>query len=293
MLSILRDADGQAISDIAIVQDISDRKQIEQAFEEERSLFIGGPTVVVRWGPTDDWPVEYVSPNVKAQFGYEPSDLMEGRVAFASLIHPDDSEATKQAMLAAIPDLLIRLDRRGLRYDLISGGEITLYSDVDTQRPQSIYEMLPQALVDQRLYFIRQALDTGERQIHEYVITIAGKRYYEEARIVPLEGDEVLIMVRDITDRVTAEQALRESQQRFQAIFDQMYQFVGLLTPEGILLEVNQTALAFGGFGREDVIGRPFWEVGWWNFALETQTQLKQAIAAAGRGEFVRYEVAI
>ncbi|MBD2113521.1 MULTISPECIES: PAS domain S-box protein [Cyanophyceae] len=364
VLSILRDGDGQAISDIAIVQDISDRKQIEQALEEERSLFIDGPTVVIRWGPTDEWPVEYVSPNVQAQLGYEPSDLVEGRVAFASLIHPDDidkvqaevsaavvaqtpflateyrlrhangdyrwideftriiygtdgtvvrflgyvqditerkqtalalqeSEATKQAMLSAIPDLLMRIDRYGLRYDFISGGEITLYGDVDTQRPQSVYEMLPQALADQRLHFIRQALDTGERQIYEYTITVDGHPYYEEARIVPLEGDKALVMVRDVSDRVAAEKALRESQQRFQAIFDQMYQFIGLLTPEGILLEANQTALAFGGFSREDVVNRPAWETGWWDVSPETQDQLKQAIAAAGRGEFVRYEVAI
>ncbi|PZV00745.1 MAG: hypothetical protein DCF32_17115 [Leptolyngbya sp.] len=364
VLSILRDADGQAISDIAIVQDISDRKQIEQALKEERSLFIGGPTMVIRWGTTADWPVEYISPNVQAQLGYEPRALVEGHVAFASLIHPEDveritaevatataaqtpcyaqtyrlrhangeyrwiddftrviyaadgtvaqflgymqditerkqtelalqeSEATKQAMLSAIPDLLMRIDRRGLRYEFISGGEITLYDDVDTQSPQSIYEMLPQALADQRLHFICQALDTGERQIHEYAITVNGQAYYEEARIVPLNRDEVLVMVRDVSSRVTAERALRESQQRFQAIFDQMYQFIGLLTPGGILLEANQTALAFGGVEREDVVGRPLWETGWWNFSLETQVQLKQAIAAAGRGEFVRYEVAV
>ncbi|MBD2106887.1 PAS domain S-box protein [Nodosilinea sp. FACHB-13] len=364
VLSILRDAEGQAISDIAIVQDISDRKQIEQALEEERSLFIGGPTMVIRWGTTADWPVEYISPNVQAQLGYEPKTLVEGRVAFAALIHPEDvarvkaevtaattaktqcfaqtyrlrhangeyrwiddftrviyaddgtvaqflgyiqditerkqtelalqeSEATKQAMLSAIPDLLMRIDRQGLRYDFISGGEITLCGDVDTNRPQSLYEMLPQALADQRLHFIHQALDTGERQIYEYAITINGKPLYEEARIVPLEGDEALVMVRDISGRVTAEKALRESQQRFQAIFDQMYQFIGLLTPEGILLEANQTALTFGGFAREDVVGCLFWETGWWNFSRETQAQLKQAIAAAGQGEFVRYEVTL
>lgn len=364
VLSILRDADGQTISDIAIVQDISDRKQIEQALEDERSLFIGGPTVVIRWEPTDDWPVEYASPNVQAQFGYEPSDLVQGRVAFASLIHPDDidqiqaevslavaaqapflateyrlrhangdyrwideftriiygtdgtvvkflgyiqdsterkqielalqrSEATKQAMLEAIPDLLIRINRQGLYFDLISGGEITFYGNVDAKYPRSIYTMLPKALADQRMEFTRQALDTGERQVYEFSLVVDGRCCYEEARIVPLEGDEALVMVRDITDRVTAELALRESQQRFQAIFDQMYQFIGLLAPDGTLLEANQTALTFGGFEREDVVGRRFWEIGWWTISAETQDQLKQAIAVASQGEFIRYEVQI
>jgi diguanylate cyclase (GGDEF)-like protein/PAS domain S-box-containing protein len=365
VLSILRDADGQAISDLAVVQDISDRKRIEQAIEEERSLFIGGPTVVIRWSPRDGWPIGYVSPNVQAQFGYEPNALVQAGVNLASLIHPDDidqiqaevtaataaqdpcrateyrlrhangeyrwinefarfiytpngrvakvlgyiqditerkqieldlqqSEATKQAMLEAIPDLLLRINRHGLRFDFISGGEVTVHGNVDTQIAQSIYDTLPKALADQRLHFLHQALDTGKRQIYEHTIDIDGNRYYEETRIVPLGDEEALVMVRDVTNRVTAELALRESQQRFQAIFDQMYQFIGLLTPDGTLLEINQTALAFGGFEREDVVGRPIWDMGWWDVvSLEAQAQLKGAIAQAAQGEFVRYEVTI
>ncbi|MGB3202278.1 MAG: PAS domain S-box protein, partial [Nodosilinea sp.] len=364
VLSILWDADGQPISDIAIVQDISDRKQMEQALEEERSLFMGGPTMVLRWGAQEDWPLQYISPNVKAEMGYDPTALIDRQVAFVTLIHPEDldrirvevavataaqspcfaqqyrlrhangeyrwiddftrviyapdgtviqflgyiqdvterkktelalqeSEATKQAMLAAIPDLLMRINQRGLRYDFISGGEITLYGNIDVHCPQAVHDMLPQALADQRLYFIQRALATGERQIYEYQIEIDGQYYHEEARIVPMSEDEALVMVRDVTARVAAETALRESQQRFQAIFDQMYQFIGLLAPDGTLLEANQTSLAFGGFERAAVVGRPYWEASWWSLSSEIQTQLRQAIAAASEGEFVRYEVMV
>lgn len=364
VLSILWDADGQPISDIAIVQDISDRKRMEQALEEERSLFMGGPTIVIRWGTLAGWIIEYISPNVLAQLGYDPQTLVEGRVAFTTLIHPKDlehtqaevatateaqapcvalqyrlrhasgeyrwiydftrviyaadgsvaqflgyiqdvterkrtelalqeSEATKRAMLEAIPDLLIRINRQGLYCDFISGGEITIYGDGDVQNPRSIYDMLPAALADQRLIFTRQALDTGERQIYEYQIEVDGKICYEETRIVPMNQNEALIMVRDVTARVVAELALRESRQRFQAIFNQMYQFIGLLTPEGILLEANQTSLAFGGLELEEVVGRPYWEAGWWAISPDVQAQLKQAIAAAAQGEFIRYEVMV
>lgn len=87
--------------------------------------------------------------------------------------------------------------------------------------------------------------------------------------------------------------ALLESEQRFHAIFDQMFQFIGLLTPEGILLEVNQTALDFGGLARKDVIGKPFWEARWWTISPQTQEQLQEAIARAREGEFIRYEVEV
>ena len=84
---------------------------------------------------------------------------------------------------------------------------------------------------------------------------------------------------------------LRESDRRFRAIFNAAFQFIGSLSPEGILLEVNQTALDFGGVTKEEVIERPFWETKWWKISPQTQAQLKEAIDRAAAGEFVRYEV--
>lgn len=87
-----------------------------------------------------------------------------------------------------------------------------------------------------------------------------------------------------------AEAARQESERRFRAIFDQTLQFMGLLTPAGTVLEVNQPALDFGGLRREDVVGKPFWEAGWWQSSPEVPVRLRQAIAAAASGELVRYE---
>jgi PAS domain S-box-containing protein len=103
----------------------------------------------------------------------------------------------------------------------------------------------------------------------------------ELARVVQIER----------TRRQQAEEALEETECRFRAVFEQTFQFTGLLTTEGILLEANQTALDFGGFQRADVVGRPFWEARWWTISPETQEQLQEAISQAAAGQFVRYEV--
>jgi PAS domain S-box-containing protein len=95
----------------------------------------------------------------------------------------------------------------------------------------------------------------------------------------------------DISARKEADLALARSEQRFHAIFDHTFQFIGLLTPDGLLVEANQTALDFGGVKKEEVLQRPFWEIATWGASSRTREDLRKAIARAATGEFVRYEV--
>lgn len=87
------------------------------------------------------------------------------------------------------------------------------------------------------------------------------------------------------------EAVLAANEQKLYAVFNQAFQFAGILTPDGTVLDVNQTALDFGGFELKDVVNRPFWETYWWQISPATQNQLKRAIAQAASGTVVRYEV--
>ena len=78
---------------------------------------------------------------------------------------------------------------------------------------------------------------------------------------------------------------------RFRAIFQQAFESIWLLTPEGILLEANDTALTFGGLSAEQVRGRPFWETPWWQGSDEVRQQLQEAISLVSPNTFIRYEV--
>jgi PAS domain S-box-containing protein len=82
-----------------------------------------------------------------------------------------------------------------------------------------------------------------------------------------------------------------DAEVRLRAIFDNTLQFMGVLTPAGVVLEVNRAALEFGGLRIEDVAGLPFWETGWWSGTAAEQARLQDAIRRAGAGEAVRYEV--
>jgi PAS domain S-box-containing protein len=95
---------------------------------------------------------------------------------------------------------------------------------------------------------------------------------------------------RDVTERKKAEDKLLESEQKFRAIFDQTFEFIGLLNLDGTLLAANKPSLEFGGLEEQDVIGEPFWETPWWTHSPDIQDQLRQAIGEAAKGELARFE---
>lgn len=142
-------------------------------------------------------------------------DISDRKQAEIALRH---SEATQRAILQAIPDLLLRIDRYGKRKSFISGGEVHLRKGVEHALEQSIFETLPRDLAETRMRYIHQALETGQRQHYEHDIEVDHEIRHEEVRIVPLNADEVMLMVRDITDRTRAESALRQSLQKEEAI---------------------------------------------------------------------------
>jgi PAS domain S-box-containing protein len=86
-----------------------------------------------------------------------------------------------------------------------------------------------------------------------------------------------------------ATEEIAERERRFRAIFDSTFQFMGLLSPDGTLLETNETALAFVGHRRETVIGQPFASEVWWHDPGERE-RVRAAIAAAAAGTPQRYQ---
>ncbi|HEY4384441.1 MAG TPA: PAS domain-containing sensor histidine kinase, partial [Ktedonobacteraceae bacterium] len=68
---------------------------------------------------------------------------------------------------------------------------------------------------------------------------------------------------------------------------------IGVLTPEGIVLEINEVPLADAHLQREEVIGQPLAQTRWWSFSPACQAQLRAAIARASTGETVRFETLV
>lgn len=77
----------------------------------------------------------------------------------------------------------------------------------------------------------------------------------------------------------------------FEAIFNQSFQFALILDHTGIVLKMNQLCRDICGKYAENVIGKPFWDAGWWCDVSEARPLTREAIKKVGKGEIVEDEV--
>jgi PAS domain S-box-containing protein len=72
-----------------------ERKQHEAESRQAKNIIENSPNVLFKWKAEKNWPVTYVTENVK-QLGYSAQELLEQNTLFANIIHPDDLQSVRQ-----------------------------------------------------------------------------------------------------------------------------------------------------------------------------------------------------
>ena len=116
--------------------------------------------------------------------------------------------------------------------------------------------------------------------------------------ISPLRGpnNEIIglsTIERNITEAKQLERLRRETDDRLRHVLDNLAAFVGVLSPNGLLLEANRSALEAANLTHSDVLGKPFDQTYWWAYSEDIQAQLRDSIRRAAKGETLRYDVRV
>jgi len=76
------------------------------------------------------------------------------------------------------------------------------------------------------------------------------------------QNDEILLAARDLTERRRAQEALRESEERYRTLFEASPESIALIGLDGTLLDCNPATAALAGRSREELLGKPFSQLG-------------------------------
>jgi PAS domain S-box-containing protein len=140
----------------------------------------------------------------------------------------------------------------------------------------------------------------------EYRLRRADEKYrWMSAKAVPaigLDGNirEWVGIHTDITDRKRAEAqekraaaeaaAAAEANAKYRIFFEQGPYFAGVMSLDGTVLEANRLCLDACGFTSEEIIGRKFWECGWWNRSPALMEMVQAGCLQAASGTIFRQE---
>lgn len=252
--------------------------------------------------PREDGKMDYVTWEVRPW--YNDANQLSGIVMLTEVVTKLVEAETKlsqqikiqEMMIKNIPDFSIVMFDHDLRIILV-GGDTLRKNHVDVANIEgkplkdvvrdetynALYPYYRKTLNGETFFFERRPPHTGQT-LHSYANPV-----------LDANGDVIagLIATQDVTNIEHTQKLLEFKEAQFRAIFDNTFQFMGFMDTDGTLLEINKATLEFVGVTKEDVIGKPLWEMTWWVYPTDVQETLKQAIQKAKNGELIRYETQV
>lgn len=181
-------------------------------------------------------------------------DITEQRRAASAL---NRSEAANRALIGAIPDLIFRVSADGRYLSFVPAANVPLAGQPEEFLGQPLESVLPAEIAGKARTGVARALATSEAQTFEYELTVDGVTGTYEARLVPIEGgDEVVVIVRDITHRQAAEAALRESEERFRTSSEHAPIGMAIVGLDSVFLQVNRSLCEILGYSESQLVGK-------------------------------------
>ena len=190
------------------------------------------------------------------------------------------SEQTKKAILASIPDMMALISKEG---EYLEYQALQYFREEDP--PESVvgltvHDKLSPNLAAQRMAYIAQALSTRQMITYEESQSVRGQAHFFSTRIMAVDDERVLVMMRDITE---------EKQQEAANLAAQKVESVGLLAG-GVAHDFNnlltgmmtQTSLALAKLEPDAPPAKHILKA---NIAAERAADLtRQLLAYAGQG---------
>ncbi len=200
-----------------------------------------------------------------------------------------NSETYNRSIIEVIPDILIMVNRQGEYLDVITSEDDKLFLPKEQLIHKKAADFLPEEVGSRLLQAIDRSFKEDRTQLVEYELTVpAGKRWFE-ARIIPSDEQAALMLIRDITDRKTAELELRESRRQYQELVNKLNEGITICDADENIIFANPAATEIFGVAPGKLEGQNIRE-------FTTRDNFQKVLAQTNRrkqGELSVYELEI
>ncbi len=214
---------------IAMVTGLDDINSIHQAYESGATDFITKP---VSWG-TLPYRIQFI---LRASKAFRDLSISEGKT---------------RALLAGIPDIILRIDRDGHVLDMQVGAYVNDMEEWVIHDPKTGDGHLPGPVYRSLATPIRRVFAGQGEQLVEFEWTQKNHLRTWEARLLLRERDEMVMVVRDITQRKQQESELR----LWAKVFEGSNEAILITDAKLRIVLVNKTYEKMMGFMEEEVLG--------------------------------------
>ncbi len=206
-----------------IMTDITDKRKAEEELNRSRRILesIARTIPNILYRLDASDTIVFINDAVK-EYGYNPEEVIGKNIM--EFVHPDDREKAKH-----------RVNERRTRERRTHNLEIRLFSK-------------------------RKIEAAADEQVERvFLVHCEGLYTTEEPRPETFMGSQGIAY--DITDQKQTEDALRESEEKYRHIFENIQDVYYETSPDGIILELSPSIESFSRFRREELIGRSMYEI--------------------------------
>ncbi len=168
-------------------------------------------------------------------------------------------EQQKAAILNAIPDMIFVIDKNGVYKDFVEGVDIQQRVSPEQFLDKKIADVKPSEMAKEHMRLLQKAFDTGNIQVSDYQLEVNGEIRYSEARISPVDDNQAVVVVRDITQHENDRKALLETNENLKLYLKAMDGSpvsVVITDAQANIQYVNQHFTKITGYLPEEIIGQ-------------------------------------
>jgi len=161
-----------------------------------------------------------------------------------------------RAVLHAFPDLLFRTDSKGTVLDYQTSNARDLHFLQGEVVGRQISDVFPEDAGEKFDEAIARVQKTRSLVNMEYSVARRDSEHFYEARLLPLLESQIIIIIRDITERKRAEEARRQSEQYFRWITESMKDLLFHIDRRGVIKYRLPARGGILGYPEKDVLGK-------------------------------------